>query len=114
MHRRHRDWLGDGGDRARADRGRDQGAARIEAGLDQERGSIQPGFQSASSAASPQPDTLRIVILPTSPLESLEVVEVREATRTGGGAFELDTKGSFKCEDLTAPRVAAAGYDGPR
>jgi phage tail-like protein len=72
-------------------------------------GVFQPGFDGPrSSATNPQPDTLRIVIDPVSPFASLQEVTVRVVTRTGGGAFSLDTTWTFRCEDLTAPRVVGA------
>lgn len=72
-------------------------------------GVFQPGFDGpGSSATSPQPDTLRIVIDPTAPFASLQDVAVRLVTRTIGGAASLDTTWSFRCEDLTAPRVVGA------
>ena len=72
-------------------------------------GAFLPGFGGpGSSATNPQPDTLRIVIAPFAPFESLQDVAVRVVTQTVGGAFQLDTTWSFRCEDLTAPRVVGA------
>ncbi|MBI3184820.1 MAG: phage tail protein [Myxococcales bacterium] len=72
-------------------------------------GAFQAGFDGpGSSATNPQADTLRVVIDPVSPFASLQEVAVRVVTRTVGGAFSLDTTWSFRCEDLTAPRVVAA------
>lgn len=72
-------------------------------------GVFQPGFTGAqSNATSPQPDTLRIVVDPLAPFESLQEVSVRVVTQTVGGASQLDTSWSFFCEDLTAPHVVAA------
>lgn len=72
-------------------------------------GVFQSGFDGpASSATTPQADTLRIVIDPAVPFASLQEVEVRTVARTVGGAFSLDTTWTFRCEDLTAPRVVGA------
>lgn len=72
-------------------------------------GAFQPGFDGpGSSATSPEPDTLRIVVDPVAPFASLQEVAVRVVTRTVGGAFSLDTTWTFRCEDLTAPRVVGA------
>jgi phage tail-like protein len=72
-------------------------------------GAFQPGFDGpGSSATNPQADTLRIVVDHVSPFASLQEVAVRVVTRTVGGAFSLDTSWSFRCEDLTAPRVVGA------
>jgi phage tail-like protein len=72
-------------------------------------GVFQPGFDGpGSSATNPQPDTLHIVIDPVAPFASLQEVAVRVVTRTAGGAFPLDTTWTFRCEDLTAPRVVGA------
>jgi phage tail-like protein len=72
-------------------------------------GVFQAGFDGpGSSATNPQPDTLRIAIDPTAPFASLQEVEVRLVTRTVGGAASLDATWSFRCEDLTAPRVVGA------
>ena len=72
-------------------------------------GVFQPGFDTpGSSATNPQPDTLRIVVDPVVPFASLQEVAVRVVTRTVGGAFSLDTTWTFRCEDLTAPRVVGA------
>jgi hypothetical protein len=72
-------------------------------------GVFQPGFDGpGSNATNPQPDTLRIVVDPVAAFVSLQQVPVRVVTRTVGGAFSLDTTWSFRCEDLTAPRVVAA------
>lgn len=72
-------------------------------------GAFQPGFNGpGSSATNPQPDTLRLVIDPFAPFESLQDVAVRVVSQTAGGAFQLDTTWSFRCEDLTAPRVVGA------
>lgn len=69
-------------------------------------GAFQPGFTGPqSSATNPQPDTLRIVIDPEAPFESLQEVAVHVVTQTVGGALRLDTSWSFTGEDLTAPRV---------
>jgi phage tail-like protein len=79
------------------------GALAFDAGV------FQPGFDGpGSSASNPQPDTLRIVIAPTAPFASLQEVEVRLVTRTVGGAASFDTTWTFRCEDLTAPRVVGA------
>lgn len=72
-------------------------------------GVFQPGFTgSQSSVTSPQPDTLRIVVDPLAPFESLQEVAVRVVSQTLGGASHLDASWSFFCEDLTAPHVVAA------
>ena len=72
-------------------------------------GAFQPGFTgSGSSATNPRPDTLRIVVDPLAPFESLQEVLVRVVTQTVGGVFQLDTTWSFFCEDLTAPHVVGA------
>lgn len=72
-------------------------------------GAFQLGFTgSRSSATNPQPDTLRMVVDPLAPFESLQEVLVRVVTQTVGGVFQLDTTWSFLCEDLTAPRVVGA------
>ena len=72
-------------------------------------GAFQPGFDGPdSSATNPQPDTLRIVIGPVVPFASLQEVAVRVVSRTVGGAFSLDASWTFRCEDLTAPRVVGA------
>jgi len=72
-------------------------------------GVFQPGFDGpASLASSPQPDTLRVVVDPVAPFGSLEEVAVRVVTQTTGGAFTLDQSWSFRCEDLTAPRLVGA------
>lgn len=71
-------------------------------------GVFQPGFTgSQSSATNPQTDTLRIVVDPLAPFESLEDVAVRVVSQTVGG-LQLDTTWSFTCEDLTAPHVVGA------
>jgi phage tail-like protein len=72
-------------------------------------GVFQAGFDGpASTATSPQPDTLRVVIDPVAPFTSLQEVLVRVVTATAGGAATLDTSWTFRCEDLTAPRVVGA------
>ena len=72
-------------------------------------GVFQPGFDGpGSSATNPQPDTLRIAIDPVAAFASLQEVAVRVVTRTVGGAFSLDATWTFRCEDLTAPRVVGA------
>jgi len=72
-------------------------------------GVFQPGFDGPeSSATNPEADTLRVVIDPVAPFASLQEVPVRLVTRTAGGAFSLDTTWTFRCEDLTAPRVVGA------
>jgi phage tail-like protein len=72
-------------------------------------GVFQPGYTGPASATSnPQPDTLRIVVDPLPPFESLEVVTVRVVTQTVGGGAQLDASWSFTCEDLTAPHVVGA------
>lgn len=72
-------------------------------------GVFQAGFDGpGSSATNPQPDTLRVVVDPVVPFMSLQEVAVRVVTRTVGGAFSLDTSWTFRCEDLTAPRVVGA------
>jgi phage tail-like protein len=72
-------------------------------------GVFQPGFDGpGSSASNPQPDTLRIVVDPIALFASLQEVAVRVVTRTVGGAASLDTTWTFRCEDLTAPRVVGA------
>ncbi|HYM98069.1 MAG TPA: phage tail protein [Candidatus Sulfotelmatobacter sp.] len=72
-------------------------------------GAFRPGFNGpGSSATTPQPDTLRLVIAPTAPFDSLEHVNVRVVTQTVGGAFLLDTGWAFDCQDLTAPIVVGA------
>jgi phage tail-like protein len=72
-------------------------------------GVFQVGFTGADSAvAFPLPDTLRLVVDPLVPFTSLQLVEIRVVTQTAGGAFRLDTTWSFRCEDLTAPRVVGA------
>lgn len=72
-------------------------------------GIFQPGFSGPqSSVTSPQPDTLRIVVDPLAPFESLQEVPVRVVSQTAGGASHLDATWSFFCEDLTAPHVVGA------
>jgi phage tail-like protein len=72
-------------------------------------GVFQAGFDGpGSSATNPQADTLRIVVDPVAPFASLQQVPIRVVTRTVGGVFSLDTTWSFRCEDLTAPRVVGA------
>jgi phage tail-like protein len=72
-------------------------------------GIFQPGFDGpGSSASSPQADTLRLVVAPTVPFDSLEHVVVRVVTQTVGGAFVLDTAWAFDCQDLTPPLVVGA------
>ena len=72
-------------------------------------GAFQPGFDGpASAATNPQADTLRVVIDPVAPFASLEEVTVRVVTSTTGGAHTLDQSWTFRCQDLTAPRVVGA------
>lgn len=72
-------------------------------------GVFQLGFNGPGSVATnPQPDTLRLVIDPFALFESLQEVTVRAVSQTIGGGAQLDLSWSFRCQDLTAPRVVAA------
>jgi len=91
--------------------GIDTAATRVYLGseLAFDGGAFQSGFDGPASVASnPEPDTLRVVIDPVAPFASLEEVTVRVVSRTAGGAHTLDQSWTFRCQDLTAPRLVGA------
>jgi phage tail-like protein len=71
--------------------------------------SFTPGFDGPrSTITTVSPDTLRLVIHPTAPFSSLQVVAVRVLTATLGSAIALDAAWSFSCEDRRAPEILSA------
>lgn len=70
---------------------------------------FQTGFDGPASArTAPDADTTRLVIDPTSPFDSLEVVTVRVVADTVGGGNAIDTSYTFTVQDLTPPGLTAA------
>lgn len=71
-------------------------------------GVFQVGFTGPASAFStPFPHTLRIVVDPLVPFESLDVIPVRVVSTTLA-AEPIDETYSFTVEDLTAPKMTGA------
>lgn len=75
---------------------------------------LQPGFDGPRAGVVQTADTLRIVLDPTTPFASQEVVEVRVVSATTGRAELLDETYTFAAEDRTAPRVLAAQATAPK
>ncbi len=67
---------------------------------------FQTNFDGPESArTSPDADTERFVIDPTSPFTSLQVVDVRVVADTVGGGNAIDVTYAFTVQDLTPPAV---------
>ncbi|MEP0841240.1 MAG: phage tail protein [Phycisphaerae bacterium] len=68
---------------------------------------LKPGFDGPRASVTETADTLRIVLDPTTPFTSQEVVEVRVTSATVGGADTLGETYEFTAEDRTAPKLLA-------
>jgi phage tail-like protein len=71
-------------------------------------GEIASAFAGPFARVTQTSDTLRIVLHPVVPLESLATIQIRVLAQTIGGAASLDEVYSFVVEDRTAPHVIAA------
>ena len=77
-------------------------------------GEVLSGYDGARAQVVQTADTLRIVLDPTVPFESLAIIEVRVVSQTNGGVHPLDQTYTFTAEDKTAPRVLAAQATDPK
>jgi phage tail-like protein len=70
---------------------------------------FQTGFDGAASArTAPDADTTRLVIDPTTPFTSLDLVTVRVVANTVGAGNPIDISYTFTVQDLTPPELVAA------
>jgi len=77
---------------------------------DGDSGGFQAGFDGPDSAVSaPAADTLRIVLDPTAPFTSEQLVTVRVQSELVGGGSPLDESYSFTTEDVQAPQLVMVG-----
>lgn len=75
---------------------------------------IAPAYAGPLAAVTQTADTLRVVLHPIAPLESLAAVTVRVEAQTVGGEASLDEAYTFVVEDRTAPRVVGAQATGQK
>ena len=75
---------------------------------------LKPGFDGPRAGVVETADTLRVVLDPTAPFDSQEVVAVRVSSATVGGGELLSESYTFTAEDRTAPKVLAAQATAPK
>jgi len=75
---------------------------------------LKSGFDGPRAGVVETADTLRVVLDPTAPFGSQEVVEVRVSSATAGGGELLSETYTFTAEDRTAPKVLAAQATAPK
>jgi len=75
---------------------------------------LKPGFDGPRAGVVETADTLRIVLDPTAPFDSQEVVAVHVSSATAGGGELLGETYTFTAEDRTAPKVLAAQATAPK
>lgn len=75
---------------------------------------IAPAFAGPLVEVVASADTLRVVLHPVAPFESLATIMVRVVARTLDDAASIDAVYAFTVEDRTAPRVVAAQAIGQR
>lgn len=67
-------------------------------------GTFLAGFTGpGSSSSNPQPDTLRVVVDPTTPFQTEALVTVRVVSNVVGGGFAFDSTYTFTIEDVSPP-----------
>lgn len=98
------------------DDGIDYGATEVyvDGVLAWEDDAAEPGFDGEGSGAESGADFYRIVLAPTEPFSSEQVVEVRVVARVVGGDPSLDETWSFTVEDYASPRLLSAAGRGQR
>ena len=98
------------------DDGIDYGATEVyvDGVLAWEDDAAEPGFDGEGSGAESGADFYRIVLAPTEPFSSEQVVEVRVVARVVGGDPSLDETWSFTVEDYASPRLLSAAGRPPR
>ncbi|MBK7537580.1 MAG: Ig-like domain-containing protein [Myxococcales bacterium] len=75
---------------------------------------ILPPFAGPRSSLDQTSDSVRVVLHPVVPLESLALISMRVVAQTADGEAQLEAQYAFTVEDRTPPRLLAAQAVAPR